>query len=152
MKPSCVQSFHRVAVAMLMALCWIGLTIPARAADPPATIKVVYHMDDSSHASGAMRSMTNQLKAMPGTKIVVVTLADGVDFLLNGSKDARGNPYEPMIDDLVALGVEFRACNNTLVGRQIDKSRLHPEATVVDSGVAEISRLQVLEGFAYLKP
>jgi intracellular sulfur oxidation DsrE/DsrF family protein len=146
-----VPSRRRIAAAILIALP--GMLVPGAAmAEPGATIKVVYHMDDSSRATGAMRSMANQLKAMPNTKIVVVALADGVDFLLTGAKDPRGNPYEPMIDDLVMQGVEFRACNNTLVARKIERSRLHADVAVVDSGVAEISRLQATEGFAYVKP
>lgn len=151
MKPH-VPLTRRVAIAVLIALQGIFAVAGSSAAEPAPTIRVVYHVDDSSRAIGAMRNMANQLKAAPGTRIVAVGLADGVDFLLEGAKDPRGNPYEPMIDDLVAQGVEFRACGNTLVARKIDKSRLHPDVTIVESGVAEISRLQVLEGFAYVKP
>jgi intracellular sulfur oxidation DsrE/DsrF family protein len=146
------QSRRRIAAVILMALSWTPFAGGASAAEAGAQIKVVYHMDDSSRATSAMRSMTNQLEAMPNTKIVVVALADGVEFLLTGAKDPRGNPYEPMIDDLVMQGVEFRACNNTLVARKIERGRLHPDVTIVDSGVAEISRLQATEGFVYVKP
>lgn len=152
MDASAQSRLGRIAGIVLLALQAATFAPPVAPAGPAAPAKVVYHVDDSSRALGAMRSMTNHLKAMPGTRIVVVTLADGVDFLLDGAKDPRGNPYEPMIDDLVLQGVEFRACNNTLVGRQIDRSRLHPDVTIVDSGVAEITRLQAAEGFAYLKP
>lgn len=116
------------------------------------TPRVVYHIDDTGRAIPAIRNITNHLKAVPNTKIVVVTLGLGVDFLLKDAKDDRGNPYEPMIDDLLLAGVEFRVCNNTLVARQIDKARVHPDVTVVESGVAEITRLQLSEGYAYLKP
>lgn len=115
-------------------------------------VQVVYHLDDSARAIAALRSIENHLRAAPATRVVVVTLADGVGFLTTGAQDPRGNPYEPMIDDLVATGVEFRACNNTLVARQIPRSRLHPDVTVVESGVAEIARLQAFENFVYLKP
>lgn len=140
-------------VAMLAWLL-LGLLLPGpvSAADSAASVRAVYHIDDSERAIGAIRNITNHLKAAPGTRIVVVALAEGVDFLLAGAKDARGNPYEPMIDDLITQGVEIRACNNTLVGRQIAKERLHPDVGVVPSGVAEIARLQALEGYAYLKP
>jgi intracellular sulfur oxidation DsrE/DsrF family protein len=83
---------------------------------------------------------------------VVVALGPGVDFLLRDAKDERGNPYEPMIDDLVMAGVEFRVCNNTLTARHIDPARVHPDATLVESGAAEITRLQYAEGYAYFKP
>ncbi len=129
-----------------------GLSIPARAADPATATRVVYHIDDSARAIPAIRNMTNHLKADPGVRIVVVALGQGVDFLLKDAKDARGNPYEPMIDDLVMAGVEFRVCNNTLTTRQIDRARVHPDARVVESGAAEIARLQFAQGYAYFKP
>lgn len=129
-----------------------GLSIPALAADAAAATRVVYHIDDSARAIAAIRNMTNHLKADPGVRIVVVALGQGVDFLLKNAKDARGNPYEPMIDDLISAGVEFRVCNNTLTTRQIDRARVHPDASLVESGAAEITRLQFSEGYAYFKP
>lgn len=129
-----------------------ALSTSALAVDAAAATRVVYHIDDSARAVPAIRNMTNHLKADPGVKIVVVALGQGVDFLLKDAKDERGNPYEPMIDDLMLAGVEFRVCNNTLVSRQIERSRVHPDADLVESGVAEIIRLQFSEGFAYLKP
>lgn len=148
-----VRSKRRVAVALLLALQWtLFAGSSAVAAEAGGPVKVVYHIDDAGRATGAMRMMSNHLKAIPSAKIVVVALADGIEFMLSGAKDSRGNPYEPMIDDLILQGVEFRACNNTLTARQIDRSRLHPDVAVVDSGVAEISRLQAFQGFVYLKP
>jgi intracellular sulfur oxidation DsrE/DsrF family protein len=43
-------------------------------------------------------------------------------------------------------------CNNTLVTRKIDKSKVIAEASIVPSGVAEAARLQAREGFVYLRP
>ena len=141
--------------ALPVVLLWLAVMLqtPAiGASDAAALPRVVYHIDDTARALPAIRNVTNHLKAVPTVKIVVVTLGQGVDFLLKEAKDDRGNPYEPMIDDLILAGVEFRVCNNTLVGRQIDKARLHPDTTIVESGVAEITRLQLSDGYAYLKP
>ncbi|MGQ0619574.1 MAG: DsrE family protein [Panacagrimonas sp.] len=148
---------HTIRLArrrFLAALLSMAAMIPmhAVAADAVPVPRVVYHVDDTARALPAIRNITNHLKAVPNTKIVVVTLGLGVDFLLKDAKDDRGNPYEPMIDDLMLAGVEFRVCNNTLVARQIDKGRVHPDVTVVESGVAEITRLQLSEDYAYLKP
>lgn len=139
---------------LLLALMTLTLglaTMPAIGGPDPAP-KVVYHLDDTARATNAFRNIANHLKAAPKVKIVVVALGQGVDFMLKDAKDDRGNPYEPMIDDLVLAGVEFRVCNNTLAARQIDRARLHPEAGLVESGVAEIARLQFAEHYAYLKP
>lgn len=128
------------------------LTLPIVQAEDDAPIRVVYHLDDSARAIPAIRNISNHLKAAPETRIVLVALGHGVDFLLKGAKDDRGNPYEPMIDDLLLAGVEFRVCNNTLVARQIPREQVLADVAVVESGVAEVARLQAREHYVYLKP
>lgn len=114
--------------------------------------KVVYHISDSAHASAALANIRNHLAAVPTVKIVVVAHGAGIEFLLEGAKNASGNPYDIPVQELAERKVEFRVCKNTLDARKIDKSRLLPEATIVPSGVAEVARLQAEEGYVYLKP
>jgi intracellular sulfur oxidation DsrE/DsrF family protein len=115
--------------------------------------KVIYHVNQGlEQASDALRNIRNHLSVDPKAKIVVVTHYRGIDFLLEGAKDKNGNPYDAAVDDLSMKGVEFRVCEFTLKGRNIDKGKVHPEAKIVPSGVAEIGRLQAQEGFVYLKP
>jgi intracellular sulfur oxidation DsrE/DsrF family protein len=142
---------RRMLLAGLFSMV-TALPMQVCGAEEEAVARVVYHIDDSARAVPAIRNITNHLKATPEIKITVVSLGMGVDFLLKGAKDDRGNPYEPMIDDLVFAGVDFRICNNTLESRQIDKGSVHPEVGFVESGVAEITRLQLSEDHAYLKP
>lgn len=126
------------------------LALSAMAADREE--KVVYHMNDGSNPMAALNNIRNHLNASPKAKIVVVTHGPGIDFLLDGAKDKNGNPYDAVVQELTNRNVEFRVCNNTLQTRKIDKSKVIPEATIVPSGVAEIAKLQVREGFAYMKP
>lgn len=120
------------------------------AAEP---VKVVYHINEGlDQASNGLRNIRNHLTADPSAKIVVVTHAGGINFLLEGAKDKNGSPYAAAVDDLSLKGVEFRVCNFTLLSRNIDKSKVHSEAKIVPSGVAEVSRLQAKEGYVYLKP
>jgi intracellular sulfur oxidation DsrE/DsrF family protein len=135
----------RTFVAVLFAL----FALTGMAATP---IKVVYHISNSDVATGALNNIRNHLNASPGAKIVVVTHGPGIDFLLDGAKNANGNPYDIPVQELADRGVEFRVCKNTLDARKLDKSKLLPEAKVVPSGVAEVARLQAEEGFVYLKP
>ena len=99
-----------------------------------------------------LRNIRNHLSADPKAKIVVVSHAAGIDFLLRDAKDKNGNPFEVTVQDLVSKGVKFRACQFTLQSRNIDPKQLIEEAKLVPSGVAEVSRLQAREGYAYLKP
>ena len=115
--------------------------------------KVVYHVNDSDSATAALRHVGNHLDATDGkAKIVVVTHAKGIDFLLEGAQDKNGNPYNIPVEKLKARGVDFRVCAITLKTRNIDPKTVIPEAQIVPSGVAEIGKLQAREGFVYLKP
>jgi uncharacterized protein len=115
--------------------------------------KVVYHVNDSDSATAALRNVGNHLDATDGkARIVVVTHAKGIDFLLDGAQDKNGNPYSIPVEKLKARGVDFRVCAITLKTRHIDPKTVIPEAQIVPSGVAEIGKLQTREGFVYLKP
>lgn len=139
--------------AVLALAVWLGVLRPGEApvSAPPAE-KVVYHINDSRNAATALRNLSNHLEQSPNARIVVVAHNDGVDFLLQGARDSEGKPFVAMVSELKARGVDFRVCGNTLTRRHIDPTRLIPQATLVPSGVAEIARLQIQEGFRYLKP
>ena len=116
-------------------------------------VKVVYHVSEGiDQATQALRNVRNHLEAEPNTKIVVVTHAGGIDFLLEGAKDKNGNLFDANVQELVKMGVQFRVCKITLKRRNIDPKSVLEEATLVPSGVAEVARLQAKEGFVYLKP
>lgn len=115
--------------------------------------RVVYHINDANdQAVGALRNIGNHLEVNPKAKIVVVTHSRGVDFLFDGAKDKNGNPYNIPVEKLKAKGVQFDVCKITLRNRKLEPSKFVPEATFVPSGVAEITRLQQREGYAYLRP
>lgn len=136
----------------IMLLALLGsLAISAAAAGREH--KVVYHITDASRATAALYNIRNHVKADPDVRIVVVANGPGVDFLLEGAANANGNPYDATVQELTMHHkVQFRVCNNTLEARHIDKSRVIPEAAIVPSGVAEVARLQIEEGYAYIKP
>ena len=117
--------------------------------------KVVYHIDHSENqATKGLRNVRNHLDVAPDTKIVVVTHADGVDFLMEGAKDKK-NPsidYSALVSALKARGVRFEVCEITLVNRQLKKDQFILDAEFTPSGVARIGQLQSRERFAYIKP
>jgi hypothetical protein len=125
----------------------------AQAGKADAPIKTVYHFTNGlDEASRGLGNIRNHLAADPKAKITVVANGNGIEFLLQDAKDRNGNPYEVAVQDLKSKGVDFRLCNNTLVTRNIDKSKVIEEATIVPSGVAEAARLQAREGYVYLRP
>lgn len=117
--------------------------------------KVVYHIDNAEmQATKGLRNVRNHLDVAPDTRIVVVTHADGVDFLMEGAKDKK-NPnidYAPLVSALKARGVRFEICEITLKNRNLKKDLFTMDAEFTPSGVARIGQLQSREAFAYLKP
>ena len=142
------------ATAFAFGTLLAGLTgATSLQASPDAPIKTVYHFTNGlDEASRGLGNIRNHLAADPKARITVVTNGSGIEFLLEGAQDKNGNPYEVIVQDLKSRGVDFRVCNNTLVTRKIDKSKVIQEASIVPSGVAEAAKLQAREGYVYLRP
>jgi len=119
----------------------------------PQQDKVVYHFSDGlPQASNGLRNIGNHLEVNPNARIVVVAHARGVDFLMKDTKDANGNRYEDLVEQLKMRGVRFEVCEITLRNRKLSKDQFIADTTYVPSGVAEVTRLQQREGYAYLRP
>ena len=128
---------------LLIAATFAAASLGAYAA-PGDPVKVVYHMnEDVARAPQALRNVRNHLSVDPKAKIVFVSHAAGINFLMKDAKDKNGNPFDVTVQDLKSKGVEFRVCEITLKSRNIDKKQLIEDVVYVPSGVAEVSRLQV---------
>lgn len=138
--------------SMITALVLLALTPAAQAAEPD---KAVYHIDNAPlQATKALRNIRNHLDTVSSTKVVVVTHADGVDFLIEGAKDLA-NPnvnYGALVSALKSRGVLFEVCEITLRNRNLKRDQFILEAEFTPSGVARVTQLQIREGFAYIKP
>jgi intracellular sulfur oxidation DsrE/DsrF family protein len=141
-------AFAAPGVAALALALWLAL---AGLPPSPAETRVVVHISSSATARAALRTLNNHLNASPEAKVVVVAHNEGVDFLLRGARDESGQPFEAEVGRFSRRGVEFRVCYNTLERRRIEASEIVPGATLVPSGIAEISRLQGKEGYAYMR-
>ncbi len=138
--------FHLVLTLVTTAL----LCATALAQD-----RVVYHIDDAAaQATKGLRNIRNHLDVAPDTRIAVVTHANGVDFLMEGAKDAKDAniDYGSLVSALKARGVTFEICEITLRNRNLKKEQFSMDATFTPSGVVRIGRLQSRENFAYIKP
>jgi len=131
-------------------LCALALAFLATAAW--AQDRVVYHIDNAA-AQGlkGLRNVRNHLDVDPQARITVVTHADGVDFLMEGAKDANGGAYAGPVAALVGRGVKFEVCEITLRNRNLKKEQFIQEAEFTPSGVVRIAKLQK-DGAAYIKP
>jgi intracellular sulfur oxidation DsrE/DsrF family protein len=137
------MTMPRVLSALALSLC---------AAAAWGQDRVVYHIDHAaSQGIKGLRNIRNHLDVDPAARITVVTHAEGVDFLLEGAKDANGGAFAGPVAALAARGVKFEICEITLKNRNLKKEQFIQEAEFTPSGVVRIARLQK-EGSAYIKP
>ena len=114
--------------------------------------RVAYHIDDAAtQGLKGLRNIRNHLDTDPAARITVVTHANGVDFLLEGAKDANGSVFAGPVAALVARGVKFEVCEITLKNRNLKKEQFIQEAEFTPSGVVRLTKLQIA-GAAYIKP
>lgn len=152
------SSFRRLLLAMLALGPTAVLAAPpaagaaAAAAAVSEPIKAVYHVNEAEKTWTALRNIQNHLRDDPAAKVVVVANGKGIDFLLRDAVDAQGTPFQPTLEELKGKGVVFKVCRNTLTARKLTDEAVAAEAGVVQAAVAEIARLQIREGYAYLKP
>ena len=139
---------RRIFTALFAAAALLLASGVVRAADD----NVVYHIDDAqAHALAALRNIRNHLDTDPAAKIIVVTHANGVDFLLEGAKDKNGASYAATVAALVNRGVKFEICDITLTNRGLKREQFIQEADFTPSGVVRLAKLQHA-GYAYIKP
>ena len=129
-----------------------GLTLSLFAVLSWAQEKAVYHFDSGvEQATKGLRNINNHLEVDPKAKLIAVTHADGVDFLMEGAKDRLG-PFDARVQDLMGRGVKFQVCELTLRLRKLKRDQFILGVEFVPSGVVQITHLQQKEGYAYLKP
>ena len=143
----------RTSVHSLVAGALLALLAGCASTGGGGSDRVVYHLSEGlPQASNGLRNINNHLEVNPAARIVVVTHALGVDFLMKDAKDRNGNKYEDLVEQLRNRGVRFDVCEITLRNRKLTKDQFIADVQYVPSGVAEITRLQQKEGYAYLKP
>lgn len=111
----------------LLALLLMSFAILSQAATD-APVKVVYHLNEGlEQSTRAMRNIRNHLSVDPSVKIVVVTHAAGMDFLLDGAKDKNGNPFDATVQDLVKAWsfefVDIRCSREIFLKRRLSQRR-----------------------------
>lgn len=155
---SLISKLAALATAGFLAVGLSACAAPAQqergaAANGYQKQKAVYHINDAENSFAGLRNIQNHLNAVGdgNADIVVVTHGRGIDFLLTDWKDSQGRSMGDAVHELSSKGVQFKICNNTLVGRKIDANRINLNAEIVPSGVASVSEYQHL-GYTYVKP
>lgn len=144
------QSTHRHAVftyGLLIMLASCLMVTPVRAEEPG----VVFHIDSDAHMNRSLRQISRHLEAHPDIPLRVVLIASGVNPALEGAEDPNGGLYSAQMEQLLAKGVRIFACENTLNSFNKSPDDLTFGIETVESGVAELGRLQIQLDYAYIK-
>jgi intracellular sulfur oxidation DsrE/DsrF family protein len=117
--------------------------------------KVVYHIDNAeAQATKGLRNIRNHLDVAPETKIIVVTHADGVDFLMERQFGAH------RVDHALVVGLaEDRAAGHEGVGAGIGHAAdvvdldaaVDLEPDVAPAGVDQLARRSILRSAESMK-
>lgn len=144
---------HALARRSVLTIGALALALPTAVwAQQAAGDTVVYHIDDTStQALKGLRNIRNHLDTDPSARIVVVTHAFGVDFLLAGMKDRNESPFDATVSALKSRGVRFEVCEITLRNRNLRRDQFIEEAEFTPSGVVRLAKLRK-QGYAYIKP
>lgn len=146
--------FHTLLPLCLAVLFCLGLCACSKPAPEPANQRrgVVYQVSKAESAINTIRHIYNQREVDPSIQIEVVAVGSGIEFLRDGAKDERGNTYAALIDGLMLDGVNFKVCRNTLKAKNLSEDDMTLGVSFVSAGMAEITRLQLERGYAYIKP
>ena len=131
----------------LLTLFFSAFTLfMAQAQNPIHKVVVQLNTSDTLVWHGALKNISNLQTALgASTQIELVAHGAGISILVDGKSTQKAK-----IAELAASGVLFKACENTIRERKIDRATIFPQAGTVPSGVAEVV-LKQEAGWAYLK-
>lgn len=136
-----------------IASTFMGVTLAVRtrafAAPDDQAHRVVFEVtgDVAEQWDGVLNNVENVRRALGRERTEVRLIAHGKGI---GLLRTTNTTLASRIGSLAASGVRFFACENTMKRLTLTKADLLPAVGTVDSGVAEIVRLQEA-GWAYLK-
>lgn len=127
-------------------ILFVSISMFAMAQNPVHKVVVQLNTSDTLVWHGALKNISNLQTALGhNTQIELVAHGSGISILLEGKTTQKAK-----IAELAASGVLFKACENTIRERKIDRTTLLQQSGTVPSGVAEVV-LKQEAGWAYLK-
>lgn len=142
---SLAKKYH-MKKTLLSLIIAIFAVFAAQAQNPVHKVVVQLNTADTLVWHGALKNISNLQTALgSSTQIELVAHGSGISFLIDGKTTQKAK-----IAELAAAGVLFKACENTIRERKIDRATILPQAGTVPSGVAEVV-LKQEAGWAYLK-
>lgn len=137
----------RLVILFLTILIASGLRAQT-SKDAPAKHRIIMQLssNDTLVWKGLMNNLKH-LKAGWGDRVIIEVVAHGpgLDLLITG----KTTQHEKIIQFKKA-GIQFIACENTMMERKVAKESIIEEAGFVKMGIGEIVRKQE-QGWSYIK-
>ena len=132
-------------ILLTLIICISALSI-SLAQNPIHKVVIQLNTSDTLVWHGALKNISKIQTALgPSTQIELVAHGSGIGILIDGKTTQKAQ-----IAALAATGVLFKACENTIRERKIDRTTILSQVGTVPSGVAEVV-LKQEAGWAYLK-
>lgn len=143
----------RLLVLVMAGVLCLSAAEASHRADQPKRHKVFYHLDDPGveRARAVLVNIENHVnvvgwKNIEALELVVHGPALRTFLAKDIDPEVRGK-----LETLLAGGLRFDACQNTMARQKIELKDLIAGATSVPSGVVRVMELQEA-GYAYVKP
>lgn len=108
--------------------------------------RTVVHLNeaDPSKIQAVLQNLTNLYAALgPDLRVELVAHGPGIAVATESAGE--------LLTGLLESGLQLCVCQNTLTARGLTPERIHPQATIVPSGVAQLV-IRQSEGWSYLHP
>lgn len=92
-----------------------------------------------------MKQLRNMKEAAPTMELEIVCHGPGMDLLMSDRSIVAGK-----VKEFAGQGIVFTACENTIRERNLDRSKVLPQAGYVKAGIIRIVERQE-EGWSYIK-
>lgn len=131
----------------LLLVCTFLISGLAFAQESPRQHRIIMQLTsgDTLVHKGLMRQLKNMKEAAPNMHLEVVCHGPGMDLLMSDRSIVAGK-----VKEFAGKGVAFMACDNTIRERQLDPSKVLPEAGHVKAGIIHIVERQE-DGWSYIK-
>ena len=141
-------------IASFTCIVFVGIAIasahsqPLKRNEDLTVLQAVIHVnfEDTERQGHGLKNVSNILKAASDSKIEVVCHGGGIKLVVE--EDSK---HAEKVKELIARGVGFTACENTLMEKSIPRDKLLSGVKTVSSGAFEVIRKQQA-GFSYFKP
>jgi len=132
-------------ILFLMLALALGFTVNAQEGVRQHRIVMQLTSGDTLVHKGLMRQLRNLKEAAPTAQVEVVCHGPGLDMLMGDRSIVASK-----VKEFAAQGIVFLACENTIKERNLDRSKVMPEAGYVKAGIIHIVERQEKD-WSYIK-